>query len=151
MQKLNRSDEERLLDSVNTLLNLFLVDETQFAPAEGRVKYNPVDFQCLRYIDDHPGTKAIDISQSLHIAPTTLQSALDRMVKQGLMERSRHAEDGRARAYHLTEAGQDVRDAIHRQDIANMGAMLSAVEADKRNVVLEQLERVATVLKAGGD
>lgn len=151
MQKSNRSDEERLLEAVNTLLNLFLVDETQFSPAEGRMKYNPVDFQCLRYVDQNPGTKAVDIAQSLGVASTTLQSALDRMVKQGMMIRARHKEDGRARAYHLTAAGQSLRDAIHRQDIVNMGAMLAAVEADKRDVVLEQFDRVAAALKAQVD
>jgi len=134
-------DARRLLRVINTLLNLFIVDETRFPPAEGRMRYNPIDFQTLRIVETQPGIRATDIAALLRVAPTTLQSALDRLLRKGLLDRRAHPDDARARAYFLTEAGEDIRAAIQRQDIENMQVLLSGLDPDKRDMVLEQLEK----------
>jgi len=141
------SDAERLLSAINTLLNVFIVDETRFPSAEGQMRYNPIDFQSLRYIDQNPGCRAIDIAKSLGVAPTTLQSSLDRLLKRGALVKTNHASDGRAKAYRLSESGQLLRDAIHRQDLSNMEAVLSIIDEDARVLVLEQIEKVSHVIK----
>ena len=73
---------QSLLQSVNTLLRIFTVDEQQYPSAEGRMRYNPLDFQTLRYLADYPDTSAADVARFLGVVPTTQQAVMDRLVKQ---------------------------------------------------------------------
>lgn len=126
----------QLLASVRTLLGVFLVDETRFPSAEGRMRYNPIDFRTLNFIDTHPGCQGADLARALNVAPTTAQSTLDRLIRQDLVEKRRHPTSARSKAYRLTPAGKDLSAAIHRQDINNMEAMLSLLdEAEKKEIV----------------
>ena len=141
-----KTQAEQLLDSVGTLLQLFTVNEERFPSAEGRMRYNPIDFQTLRFIDAHPGCRGIDAAKALGVAPTTVQSSLDRLIRNGLIDRKPHAVSKRAKAHFLTEEGQSVRAAIHRQDISNMETMLSVLSADERASVIDALDKVVANL-----
>jgi DNA-binding MarR family transcriptional regulator len=142
-EKLN----ERLLESVGFLLNLFVVNEQQFPSAEGRVRYNPIDFQTLRYIENNPGCRGADIARTLGVAPTTLQSALDRLIKKGWVKRYNHPTSKRAKAHALTEDGAELRAAIHRQDLANMDVMLSALSPEEQKFAVQVLGKIAANLR----
>jgi len=138
-----KSQPERMLESVGALLQLFTVNEERFPSAEGRIRYNPIDFQTLRFVHAHPGCRGIDVAGALSVAPTTLQSSIDRLIRTGLVDRRDHPESKRAKAYFLTKEGEEVREAIHRQDIANMQTVLNALDRSERKVVVELLEKVA--------
>ena len=68
---------EQLHRYINTMLNLFLVNEQSFPSAKGRMRYNPLDFQTLRFVAAQPDCRGSDIARALGVVPTTLQSALD--------------------------------------------------------------------------
>ena len=146
---MSQAPEERLLQSVGTLLSLFTVNEDRFPSAEGQMRYNPIDFQTLRYIDDHPGCRGIDIARAIGVAPTTLQSALDRMIRNGIVERTNHPTSRRAKAHQLTPTGQKIRGAIHRQDLANMRVMLDALTGSEQAEVMRLLEKIVQHLNVG--
>lgn len=143
--------DERLLKSVGTLLNLFIVNEERYPSAEGRTRYNPIDFQSLRYIHDNPGCRGADIARAIGVAPTTLQSALDRLIKNGWVKREPHPISKRAKAHSLTEAGQEMRASILRQDLANMNVMLGALSKDEQTQAVELLEKITAHLNEQGD
>ncbi|MEM0985511.1 MAG: MarR family winged helix-turn-helix transcriptional regulator [Pseudomonadota bacterium] len=141
-----KTEAERLLESVGTLLGLFTVNEERFPSAEGRMRYNPIDFQTLRFIDAHPGGRGVDVAQALGVAPTTVQSSLDRLIRNGLIVRESHAVSRRAKAHFLTEEGRSIRAAIHRQDIFNMETMLNVLSPTERSTVIDALEKVVASL-----
>lgn len=141
-----KSPPERLLESVGALLQLFTVNEERFPSAEGRLRYNPIDFETLRFVHAHPGSRGVDIAEALSVAPTTLQSSIDRLIRTGLVDRRPHPTSKRAKAYVLTEEGGKIRDAIHRQDISNMQSVLDALTKAEQKTVIELLEKVASRL-----
>jgi DNA-binding MarR family transcriptional regulator len=139
-------DAERLLKGIGTLLEVFLVNEDRFPTAGGKARYNPIDFATLRYVQTYPGCRGADIARHLKVAATTQQSVLDRLIRRGLVVRRDHPDGGGAKAHHLTEEGQAMRDAIHAQDIANMNAMLAIIGPDDRQTVLNAIDKIADVL-----
>lgn len=144
---MTESNQTRLLRSISILMGLFLVDENRFPSAEGRMKYNPLDFQTLRYLETYPKSRGAEIARALNVAPTTQQSVLDRLIKRGFVERLRHESNKRARVHQLTSEGQEVRDAIYRQDIENMKTVLSTLNPDEQEVMLRLLEKVVSGLE----
>ncbi len=137
----------RLLDGVDALLQLFTVNEQRFPSAEGRMRYNPLDFQTLRYLCAHPGAKAADVARALGVSPTTQQSVMDRLVKIELVRKADHPDSGRAKAHVLTRAGQDMMASIIRQDLSNMNAMLAGLEPDEQDVFVVLVEKVVRHLE----
>ena len=133
---------ERLREQIGTLLRLFLVNERAFPSAEGRARYNPLDFQTLGWLARWGPSRPGDMADGFGIAPTTMSSVADRLQKRGLIRREADPADGRARRLALTEEGQDLFAAIYRQDLRNMDVMLGALSADERESLLALMDRV---------
>ena len=146
---MSQSRTERLVESVAALLQLFTVNEERYPSADGRIAYNPIDFQSLRFIEDNPGCRGTDIAAALGTAPTTLQSSLDRLIRKGLVERGPHPDNKRARSHRLTNEGVKVRAAIHRQDTMNMDTLLGTLKEDEQGELVRLLEKVVDRLDAG--
>jgi DNA-binding MarR family transcriptional regulator len=140
-------DRLRLFASVNFLMRRFLLAEDEYSPAQGRAAFNPLDFNILRQVEAFPGTRATDMAEALHVAPTTLQSGIDRLVRKGLIAKSSHPEDSRARAHRLTETGAELRAAIHNQDMMNMEAILATLSAEERSEILRLMDKVVEGLE----
>lgn len=138
-----QSNTEILVESVSTLLRVFILDETRFPSAEGRMRYNPIDFQSLRYIANNPDCKGADIARALGVAPTTQQSALDRLIRKGFVMRDQHPVSKRAKVHRLTVEGQALRSAIHRQDISNMETMLNLLSEEEQEQIINIMVKVA--------
>lgn len=141
------TQEARLLRSISTLLQLFTVNEQRFPSAEGRMRYNPLDFQTLRLLAQSPGTSAADVARFLGVAPTTLQAVMDRLVRAGLVSRTTHPDSARAKAHVLTEEGNDLVAAILRQDLANMKTMLGCLDRGEREQIVSLIEKIVTGLR----
>lgn len=139
--------EVKLLKSISILLRVFTIDESRFPAAEGRMRYNPLDFQTLRYLAERPGAKAADVARFLGVAATTQQAVMDRLVKAGHVSRTDHPQSRRAKAHALTEAGQALFDAILRQDLANMATMLSCLTPEEQSQIVALTEKVAQALE----
>lgn len=140
---------ENLLESVGTLLHVFTVDETRFPSAEGKMRYNPIDFQTLRHLEGNPGSQGVDIARALGVAPTTQQSVLDRLIRKGLVERGEHPTNRRAKTHQLTRDGRQLRAAIQRQDLANMETILALLTDSEQGHLVKLLAKVAKELRSG--
>ena len=57
---------------------------------------------------------------------------VDRLVQQGLVERTVSATDGRGRVVALTRKGKQVQERLHPQHLANEDQLLGALDADER-------------------
>lgn len=92
---------------------------------------NELDKQVLLYIAEHAGCGPSDVARFLGVANTTISSATDRLVKQGLMERHRPEGDRRAVALQLTASGAaraQAYVAAHRELYRRMLGPLSPEE-----------------------
>lgn len=142
---MNRDHTDRLLSAVDAVLNRYLIEGADGQPRP--LRYNPVDYQTLKSLEDNPDSRATDIAIALKIPATTLQSALDRLVRMGYLLKQAHPNDGRAKVYRLSEEGVHLRQIIHAQDRANIGAMLGTLdETDQSHFVamMEQISRRLT-------
>ena len=139
-------ETETFADSIHTLLRVFTVNERLFPPAEGRTKYNGIDFQTLGYLAQHPGCRSRDLATYLGVAPTTAQSAIDRLIRKGLVERTPSPTSGRDVALSLTPDGTALRAAIRRQDLSNCATMLAAVPRNERAQFVKNIQRLASTL-----
>ena len=135
-----------MLLAIRTILRAFTVDESRFPAAEGRIKYNPVDFQTLYFLSENPGCKNAELARFLGIASTSSQSVCDRLIQRGFVQRGASDTNLRAIALSLTEQGQSVVAAIRRQDLANCEHMLNALPANERHKFAAQITQIANSL-----
>jgi DNA-binding MarR family transcriptional regulator len=135
--------DEAVVSALRILLRAFLLDETRFPPAEGRARYNTLDFQTLAHVAAHPGQSAASLAAHLSVSPTTAQSAIERLVRRGLLTREPSAWSRRAVALKLTDEGRDLTEAIGRQDRSNVRVMLDALEPERRAAFVADIVRIA--------
>ncbi|MEM6474739.1 MAG: MarR family transcriptional regulator [Pseudomonadota bacterium] len=137
---------QRLMKVVGAMLDQMLLQE----PSEdGRpLRYNPMDYAILRALDASDGLSGSDMARQFNLPRTSIQSALDRLEKSGLIEKRPDPAGGRIKTLHLTQSGQEIRAKINAHDLANMRAMLSPLSEDERAQILPLLERVAGALGA---
>lgn len=140
---MSNSNAFRLLGHINELLNLFLVDEQRFPSAMGKMRYNPVDFQTIRYIKQNSGCRGVEIAIALSVAPTTQQSSLDRLIRKGLVNRDAHPSDLRSKVHTLTANGDALFENILQQDLANMNFILDSLTQAEQASILLMLEKVS--------
>lgn len=141
----------QLAECIRVVMRTFTINEQRFPAAEGRLKFNAMDFQTLGYVAAHPACSAADVARFLGVAPTTMQSALDRMETAGLIVRTRAAEDRRLVSVSLTREGRAVQAAIQRQDVANCITMLAALPAKDRQGFVRCLSLIAAALEENAD
>lgn len=142
---MHRDQTDALLSAIDAVLNRFLVESADGDPRP--LRYNPVDYQTLKRIEDMPDSRATDIAQVLRLPPTTLQSALDRLVRMNYLEKRPHPDDGRAKVYRLSEDGVQLRKTIHAQDRANIEAMLSALSQTDQSQFLDLMAEIETHIR----
>jgi DNA-binding MarR family transcriptional regulator len=137
-----------LRQSVSALLRLFLVNERRFPLAGTNERYSPLDFQALNFLVLHPGAKVSALGDFLSVSPTTTTTLTDRLVKRGLVTRTTHAQDKRAKSLTLTPAGRALFDAIYAQDLVNMRALLNALPLAQQGQLVAMLKRIVAALNA---
>jgi len=100
------------------------------------MKYNPLDFQTLRFIKENSPCRAIEMAKALSVAPTTQQSSLDRLIKKRFVKREAHPSDQRSKVHSLTESGDELVNDILNQDIENMNFILSSLTHSEQKTLL---------------
>lgn len=134
---------ERLQAAIGSVIRAFLVAGRSGAPAEGRLRYNPLYFHILNLLAADGPTRPSALAEQLAVARTTLSAAADALSGQGLIERGKDPDDGRAVRLRLTEAGRQAAAAIQRQDRRNSAALLSSLTQKERDLLLPLIERAA--------
>lgn len=141
-----KNNTDRLLGAVDALLTRYLL-----AGADGQprpMRYNPLDYQSLRFIENNPDCRPTDICHALFLPPTTVQSVLDRLCRMGLISKHAHPTDKRARIYRLTDEGTRMRAKILAQDRANIQEMLNSLTDVEQEQMLKLMEKVEQHLRS---
>ena len=72
---------------------------------------------------------------------------VDRLVKQGLVERTVSETDGRGRVVALTEKGRRVQEELHPLHLANEERLIAALDADERRELARLLGKLLLSLE----
>ena len=72
---------------------------------------------------------------------------VDRLVKDGLVERSVSETDGRGRVIALTAKGKRVQEELHPQHLANEERLISALDADEQRQLAGLLSKLLLSLE----
>lgn len=144
-------EKERLRLAVGDLLRIFLINERAFPSAEGQIPYSPHVFKAIGMLAAQPNARASDLQAYLGLVPTTASSLIKRLVAQGWVQKAPHPQDGRAIALSLTEEGEALYAAIHRQDLVNMELLLSAFDGKERAQFIDMVERAAARVTAAAE
>lgn len=89
----------------------------------------------LRIIARRPGISATEICEAANIHASTLTGILERLVRAGLIERSRDSEDGRRAHFSLTTQGARVAEGRRGTVETAVVASLATLSGDERAVV----------------
>ncbi|MEX0369492.1 MAG: MarR family winged helix-turn-helix transcriptional regulator [Tateyamaria sp.] len=137
-----------LLQHVKTLMRVMLISERTAPEHQHIIKFNPLDFHTLGMVRAQPGVRASVVAGALGIAATTASSVISRLINRGWIERKQCTGDRRAYELSLTEEGQRIADAIHHQDLHDMGIFLSALTVTEQDELIRLLGKVAQRVEA---
>ncbi|WP_299208996.1 MarR family transcriptional regulator [uncultured Tateyamaria sp.] len=140
--------EHELLRHVKTVMRVMLISERTGPEHQHIIKFNPLDFHTLGMVRADPGVRASVVAGSLGIAATTASSVIGRLINRGWIERRQCTGDRRAYQLTLTPEGQVIADAIHDQDLTDMGIFLSALTVTEQDELIRLLGKVADRVEA---
>ena len=78
----------------------------------GIVNVRPAYLGVLMSLWQQDGIKVNELGQRAGLEPSTMTGLIDRMERDGLVERTAHQDDRRAQKIHLTSQGRGVRQAV---------------------------------------
>ncbi len=129
-------------------MQVMLISERTPVEHQHVVRFNAHDFHTLGFLLENPGARASALADQLHVAATTASSLIARMVRQGLVARTRDPADGRAVQLSLTDRGRVLAETIRSQDLRNMELFLSALTADDQDQLLALMDKVVARVAA---
>ncbi len=121
----------------------------RFTKAMAGAKLTQRQFAVLHATAEEEGLTQTQLVKSTGIDRSTLAELVARMVKNGLLEREKLADDARANAVKLTPSGRDLLNAAMLGALEADKAILSALPKNKRASFLETLRRIAETLEKG--
>ena len=119
------------------------------AAAAAENALNALDAQSLVCVAEAPGCGVGDVARRLGVATTTMSSAIDRLVRRGLVERRRPESNRRAVALTATAKGQQVVDEQREAYRAACRMMLAALQGQERAELIRLTEKIADAGDAG--
>jgi len=140
-----------LQTAISTIVRIQKIMEPSVQTAHGELKMVPPDIQAMRFIAQHPDCMASAVGEFLGVAPTTATSVLDRLVKRGLVSRTRPEDNRRVVSLRLTEEGADAFARLDAEDMANVKRMLDILLDDEREIFVRAMVRIADALTAARD
>jgi DNA-binding MarR family transcriptional regulator len=104
--------KEGLVDLDTVFTDLARVETRLYNAVEQRVRaeagVGAGHFELLRYVRDHPGARVADLASAFAIGVGTTSKIVDRLEKQGWMERRPNPANRRSSLLALTPAGESV-------------------------------------------
>src|SRR5687767_14501187 len=101
----------------------------------------------IRIVGRFPGMSAGELASILHVHPSTLTGALEKLARNGSITRKKDPEDARRARLHLAAKGKTI-DAIRTGTVeAALRRALSSMPQDKVDAAAEVLQAIARELE----
>ena len=102
---------------------------------------DPGQFDTLERIVMHQTIRMGDLADSMHIDPSTATRAVQRLIKDGLVQKVTHDGDGRVVVIEPTEMGRRVFASVVEKRKQMVVRVMEQFDADERLVLADMLER----------
>lgn len=96
----------------------------------------------LMHLWAHDGLSQAQLSRVVAIEPPTMVRNIDRMVRDGLVERRADGADARVSRVHLTERGRSLRDDLVAKAVGVNDQTLSRFSASERRTLVQLLQKL---------
>jgi DNA-binding MarR family transcriptional regulator len=103
----------------------------------------PGEFSLLAMLRANPGLNSITLARIYQLDKATLSISLKRLVKRGLIQSARSADDRRYVSLRLTGAGRKVLERVTRRIERQERAMDAVLKPGERELILELLARIS--------
>ena len=87
-----------------------------------------------------------ELAATTMVTSGAVTKRVDRLIRQGLVERSVSETDGRGRVIALTAAGKELQERLHPAHLANEDRLLGALDADERRQLAGLLSKLLVSL-----
>ena len=111
------------------------------------ITLSPPAIAQLTWVSRFPGCGVLDIAKGLHISPPTVSVAINRLVKDGWLERRNDPNDLRARPIFLTAKGETMIAHVRQHRSEMLSFFLSGLTADEQEQLLSLMERAVTEME----
>jgi DNA-binding MarR family transcriptional regulator len=108
---------------------------------------HPAQAGCLRVIAAHDGISQRDVARSLFLTPPTVTGMLQRMERDGLVERRPDPDDQRITRVYLTETGRELANRARARFVAHINRMLEDFSPEDLAELERLLNRMAENLR----
>ena len=139
-----RDDARRLRAVIATLVRRFSLSERADVSCCGLTVAQAAMLEALR--GEGP-VRLGPLARRLGITPSTLTRNLERLEKEGLVERAADAEDARASLTRLTRRGEAAARLVRAQEEAFASTILSRMAGERRGEVLTALEELVAAVR----
>lgn len=96
---------------------------------------HPAQAGCMWVLSRHEGITQTELGRMLHIAPATVTTMLQRLERDGLVERWTDTDDQRVTRIRLTDSGRDRADAMASAHASYLDRVLGPLpEVDRREL-----------------
>lgn len=96
----------------------------------------PVQYACLSEIARQPGVDATRLASAVAFDRSTLGNVLERLEGKGWVDRRPSPDDRRVKLLHITEAGEQLLDAIEPAVVATQKRLLKPLSAADRKLFM---------------
>gem|GEM_PF-625137 len=103
-----------------------------------------MQYKCLQLVIEREGSKLVDIAQALGVALPSASRLVERLVRQGLVERKPDPYDRRAVRLTLTERSREAASQLHSERLAHLSDCIKDMDAELLNKIIEALDILAT-------
>lgn len=117
-----------------------------FAALAADLKVTPGEFGLLTIIDANPGICQIDLASVYKLDKSTLSLAVSRLVRRGLIRRTRSRKDERFYALFLQRAGQAQLQRVRARVDEQERTMAAVLRPGQRELMLDLLQRISRAL-----
>ena len=110
------------------------------------LEVTPGEYSLLTMLDENPGISQVDLVAVYHLDKSTLSLAVGRLVKRGLVRRTRSRDDERYYALWLEQPGRALLQRVRARVEAQERTMDAELRRGERKLLLDMLERVTRAL-----
>lgn len=102
----------------------------------------PVQYACLSEIARQPGVDATRLAAAVAFDRSTLGNVLERLETKGWVDRRPSPEDRRVKLLHITQAGEDLLQAIEPAVVATQKKLLKPLSAADRKLFMRLISEM---------
>ena len=106
-------------------------------------------FLALEVLKDKPGITMGELCERLYLACSTATDLIDRMEKNGYLERNRDTEDRRVIRLSITEKGQNIIDQVINARRRYVDSILKQLTQEEMDQLAQSLEKLGALIVAG--